>query len=66
MVPKAKHFTVTQPEALSLQHTAVLLDVCVNTLRNWIKTGKLKASRCGPRLLRVPRSEIVRLRGRHD
>lgn len=52
-------------EALSLKRAAYLLDVHEDTLRRWWKTGKILMIRVGPKLLRVPRSEIARLRADH-
>lgn len=40
----------------------MLLDVHPETIRNWWKRGKIELVRCGPKLLRVPRSEIARMR----
>jgi len=45
-----------------VQHAAVILDVHVNTIYNWIESGVVLAVHIGPRLLRIPRSEIARLR----
>lgn len=49
-------------EALSLQEAARLLGVHEDTLKNWARRGVLEMFRCGPRLWRVPKSEIQRLR----
>lgn len=49
-------------EALSLQEAAVLLGVHEDTLKNWHKSGYLELVKTGPRLWRVPREEIARLR----
>lgn len=49
-------------EAVSVQHAAIILDVHVNTIYNWIESGVVIAVHIGPRLLRIPRSEIARLR----
>jgi excisionase family DNA binding protein len=51
-----------RPEAISVQMAAVLLDVHEDTIYNWIKGGVLVAVRLGPRVIRIPRSEIARLR----
>lgn len=51
-----------KPEWISIQRAAILLEVHENTVYNWIRTGEIVAIRCGPRLIRIPRSEIVRLR----
>jgi excisionase family DNA binding protein len=52
----------TVPEAISVQLAAQLLMVHELTIRRWIKSGVLSASRVGPKLIRIPRSEIGRLR----
>jgi excisionase family DNA binding protein len=49
-------------EALSIQATADLLSVHHMTVRRWIAKGYIKAVRVGPWLIRIPRSEISRLR----
>lgn len=49
-------------EALTLQEAARILGVHEDTLKNWARRGLLKIIRVGPRLLRVPREEISRLR----
>lgn len=54
--------TAIKAEAISVQTAAVLLDVHENTVHNWIRAGIIIAVRTGPRLLRIPRSEIARLR----
>lgn len=45
-----------------MQHAADLLDVSRITIRRWIKRGFLKGYRVGPQQIRIPRSEIARLR----
>lgn len=49
-------------EALSVQDAAAILGVHEDTIRRWIADGFLAATRCGRRLIRIPRSEIARLR----
>lgn len=51
-------------EAIPLQDAAIILDVSVKTLRRWGASSPPRISliRVGPRLLRVPRDEIVRIR----
>lgn len=51
-----------RPEAISVQMAALILDVHENTIHNWIRAGILVAVKTGPRLIRIPRSEIARLR----
>lgn len=50
------------PEAVSLQLTAEVLDISVLTLRRMIKRGHIRAHRVGPKLIRIPRDEIARIR----
>jgi excisionase family DNA binding protein len=50
------------PEAISVQFAAEILDVHHLTIRRWIKAGWIKAYRIGPQLIRIPRSEIARMR----
>jgi excisionase family DNA binding protein len=54
--------TSLNPEALSVQQVADVLFVSESTIRNMIRAGALKAVRIGPRLFRIPRSELSRLR----
>lgn len=54
--------SVVHPEALSIQDTARLLSVSEHTIRNWIQRGTLKAVRLGPKLWRIPRTELQRIR----
>jgi excisionase family DNA binding protein len=51
-------------EALSLQEAARLLSVHEDTLLNWFRRDPpvIRLIKVGPRLWRVPRSEILRLR----
>lgn len=37
------------PEFYRIRTVAFLMDVCTETVRNWIKTGRLKARRVGPK-----------------
>jgi excisionase family DNA binding protein len=36
------------------------LCLCSATIKNWIRSGKIKAMRFGPNTLRVPESELLR------
>lgn len=50
------------PEAVSVQQAAAILSVSPNTIRRWIRRKFLLAYRVGPLLVRIPRSEIARMR----
>src|SRR4051812_31067585 len=50
------------PEAIPLQDAAVILQVSDKTLRRWWKSGRLELVRVGPKLLRMPKDVLVRLR----
>lgn len=50
------------PEGISVNQTADILGVSVVTVRRWIRRGWIKAYRVGPVLIRIPRTEIVRMR----
>jgi len=52
----------SHPEAISLQEAARILSLSESTIRRLIRHGQLEAIRLGPRLLRIPRSELARLR----
>jgi excisionase family DNA binding protein len=62
MQPEQTTSSSVRPEGLSVQMVAMLLDVHENTVYNWIKDDIIVAVRVGRRLLRIPRSEISRLR----
>jgi len=50
----------TEPEFLGPRDVARILDVDRRTVRRWIETGELAASRLGPKLIRIRRSELDR------
>lgn len=51
-------------KAYSLSQTATLLGIKVRTVRDWVRTGKIKASKItGSRRWIVMESEIKRLQG---
>lgn len=50
------------PEAVSPQQVAEILDVSLLTVRRWIYKGYIRAYRVGPKLVRIPRTEILRMR----
>jgi excisionase family DNA binding protein len=45
----------------TLQQAAVHYDVDPKTVRRWIAAGRLKATRVGPRLIRVDRDSLLAL-----
>jgi len=53
-------YTADNYQMLNLKNFARLMDVCPNTVRNWMATGKLRADRhylrCG-RIIRFPWSD---------
>jgi excisionase family DNA binding protein len=51
-----------RPEGISVKTTAELLEVSEMTVRRWIRLGFLEAVRVGPWLIRIPVTEIARLR----
>lgn len=51
-----------KPEWISVQRAAVLLEVHENTIYSWIHSGHLIGIRCGPKVIRIPRTEIARMR----
>lgn len=50
------------PEGLKIKLVAQLLSVSERTVHRWIRHGYLVAHKVGPRLVRVPRSELIRMR----
>ncbi len=52
------------PEALCAKEVAQLLGVHPLTVKRWVKIGYIAAYRVGPVLVRIPRSEVSRLRKR--
>lgn len=50
------------PEAVSVRMAADILGVHMSTIRRWIRRGWMKGYRVGPYLVRIPRSEIKRMR----
>lgn len=56
-----------QPEYLTLMQVSELLKVHPNTLRNWDKSGELKALRIGTRKLRrYKKSDILKFIEKED
>jgi molybdopterin-binding protein len=52
-----------QPKTLSIGEAAAELEVSPDTLRRWDRSGRIRTTRDERNHRRVPRSEIVRLRG---
>lgn len=48
-------------EYLTPAEFAAALSVSIRTVRNWIKSGVITATRVGPRLIRIPTTEIQRV-----
>ena len=53
---------ISRPEAFQLQHAARMLDVSVSTMRRWIRDGRLRAFKAGPKLWFVELSELRRIK----
>jgi excisionase family DNA binding protein len=60
-----KQHTPTDTEALpavvSVSRAAVYLDVSHRTVRRYIADGQLRATRIGPRLIRIDRESLLKL-----
>ena len=54
--------TEIRREALSIKEFATILGVCDMTVRRWIQRKYVIANRVGPFLIRIPVSEIRRMR----
>ncbi len=50
------------PAVLDILGAAAILDVHPDTIRNWMKSGELRAVKLG-RLWRIPRHELLRALG---
>lgn len=48
-------------EAFTMREVSVILNVCDETIRKMVHAGKIHAVRVGPRMIRIPRSEVARL-----
>lgn len=58
----ASHRPKRLPEAIPPRLAAEILHVSLTSIRRWIRKGYLKAYRVGPQMVRIPRSEIARMR----
>jgi excisionase family DNA binding protein len=53
-----QHVFLPPEEYLTKQEAANLLGLCSRTIQNWIRAGKLKASKPSLKVLRIKRSDI--------
>lgn len=61
-MPKKRALTPPdRPSWVSIRDAAERLDVSERTIRDWISSSYLRAERVGPRLLRIPASELDRI-----
>jgi excisionase family DNA binding protein len=51
-----------EPELLTVSQAAEALSATSQTIRNWIRSGRINATRIGNRFL-IPQDEVTRLRG---
>lgn len=51
----------SRPSWLSIRDFAEAIGVSTKTCRNWIGSGYVRAERVGPRLIRIPASELDRI-----
>lgn len=61
MARKSRPQPVSMPRRLSLQESCDYLGVDECTLRRWIRSGKLRANRVGPKLIRIDLAELDKL-----
>lgn len=48
-------------EVYTIQEVAALLQFSEQTIRDWVRSGRISAGRIGLRAWRIPRSEVERL-----
>jgi excisionase family DNA binding protein len=53
----------TESSWLTVSEVASRLSVSTTTIRRWIDAGVLHADHVGPRLVRIPTTELTRLSG---
>lgn len=51
------------PMSLTPQQFMALSGLSRSTVYRWLGNGEIKSTRAGPKLLRIPRSELVRVLG---
>lgn len=59
----AKSAQVKNPEYVTLPQAAELAGVHYRTARRWVATGRLKAVRIGPKLLKISKSDLQEFLG---
>jgi excisionase family DNA binding protein len=60
--PRRMARTKTPPQRLtSVEHAARYADVGTRTIRRWIATGRLRAYRVGPRLVKIDLDDLDRI-----
>jgi excisionase family DNA binding protein len=50
-----------QPKYLSIKQASIITGLHANTIRNYIRIGKLKAVRVGARIIRIEQTELENL-----
>lgn len=50
-----------EKQVYTIQEVARLLQFSEQTIRDWVRSGRIKAARPGLRAWRIPRSEVERL-----
>ena len=48
---------------VTIKEAALELGLHPNTIRNYIKEGRINSTRLGPRLIRIDRSELYKIAG---
>jgi excisionase family DNA binding protein len=52
---------IGQPKYLSIKQASIITGLHANTIRSYIRTGKLKAVRVGARIIRIEQGELENL-----
>jgi excisionase family DNA binding protein len=55
--------TTIADSMVTIKEAAFELGLHPNTIRNYIKSGRIKSSRLGPRFIRIDRSELYKIAG---
>jgi excisionase family DNA binding protein len=56
------HYARSAEYPLQVHHVVKMLGVCERTVRNWAKSGRLKAIKNGPKIWCFRRSDVEQLR----